>query len=301
VVLQHGLGANRWAFTLPEVSLASHLAQRGYDCYVPELRGAGRSEAPRAGWTIDDYLEQDVPAIVRAVQDQSGHAQLGWVGHSMGGVLMLMYGIENAQAPISRMVAVGSALDYRCSPNIYQRLRHVRPLLGRLQTLPFGWISLAAARVAGVGPILLTESINFHRPNVERSVCRKLMAEGFAPIPMRLFDSLATTFSAQGFSRAQGRIVYLPRAHELRIPTLVIAGSRDAQCPPEMARNTYERIGSPIKQLRTFGTGLGHASDYGHFDLLVGRHAPAEVWPAIAEFLDAEHASVDVCERAMDQ
>jgi pimeloyl-ACP methyl ester carboxylesterase len=285
VVLQHGLGANRTTFACPGVSLAQHLAELGYDCFVPELRGAGRSERPKLGWTIDEYLEYDVPAIVQAVQQASGRDRLQWVGHSMGGILMLMYGIEQPDAPISGLVAIGSGLDYRVCPNIYQRLRYLRPLLGILPVLPFAAISSTAARLAGVGPVLLTEGINFHRPNVDRDICRRIMTDGFAPIPVTLFDSLATTFQASGFSRSGGRIVYLPRARELRVPTLFIAGSKDVQCPPAMAKATYDVVGSPRKQLLTFGKAHGSGEDYGHFDLLVGRRAPSEVWPAIEIFL----------------
>jgi pimeloyl-ACP methyl ester carboxylesterase len=297
VVLQHGLGANGTAFSCPGVSLAEYLAESGYDCYVPELRGAGRSQLPPTGWTIDEYLECDIPAIVEAVQQSSGHAQLHWVGHSMGGILMLMYGIEHPSAPIARLCAVGSGLDYRACPNVYQRLRHLRPLLGLLPTLPFAAISSTASLVAGIGPVLPTEGMSFYRPNVDRNVCRHLMARGFSPIPMTLFDSLATTFEEGGFSRSRGRITYLPLARQFRIPTLLIAGTKDVQCPPAMAEATCALIGSAEKQLRIFGKAYGQAEDYGHFDLLVGRRSRVEVWPTIAAFLAGDQVDERVASR----
>jgi pimeloyl-ACP methyl ester carboxylesterase len=288
VVLQHGLGANGIAFSCPGVSLAQHLAESGYDCYVPDLRGAGQSQLPATGWTIDEYLEYDIPAILAAAQHSSGHALLHWVGHSMGGILMLMYGIERPDAPIARLCTVGSGLDYRACPNVYQRLRHLRPLLGLLPTLPFAAISSTASRVAGIGPVLPTEGMSFYRPNIDRTVCRDLMARGFSPIPVTLFDSLATTFEEGGFSRSRGRITYLSRAREFRIPTLLLAGTKDVQCPPAMAEATCALLGSTEKQLRIFGRAHGHAEEYGHFDLLVGRRSRVEVWPTITAFLAAD-------------
>jgi pimeloyl-ACP methyl ester carboxylesterase len=286
VVLLHGLGANGRMFLAHGASLAEHLARLGFDCYVPELRGAGHSERPAGGWTLDDYLERDLPALLDAVLQSSGQRQVAWVGLSMGGLLMLMYCIEHRDAPIARLVTVGSALDYRPGRNVYKDLLKLRPLAGPIRVLSFGAIGRALAPLAGVGPILPVERMNFQRSNVERSVSRELMGHGFGPIPLALFDSLSTAFSAQGFSRADGRIAYLPRAGELRAPTLLLGGSNDPQCPPEAVQATFELLtGVKDKRLMIFGKEHGQIDDYGHLDLVVGKRAPTEVWPHIASFL----------------
>jgi pimeloyl-ACP methyl ester carboxylesterase len=291
IVMLHGLGANRMVFLATGASLAEHLAHSGFDCYVPELRGAGRSERPRGSWTLDDYLERDIPAVIEHVLRASGHAQLTWIGHSMGGLLMMMYSIEQPQAPISRLVVVGSALDYRPGRNVYQDLRRLRKLAGPLREFPFGVIARALSPIAGIGPILPAEGMNFHRSNVERAVCRELMAQGFATIPLSLFDSLATTFNAEGFSRVsatKGRIVYLEHVGELRMPMLLVAGSRDVQCPPETARATFDLLtGVTDKHALFVGKPYGQPDDYGHLDLLVGKRVAQEVWPHISAFVRA--------------
>jgi pimeloyl-ACP methyl ester carboxylesterase len=294
VVLLHGLGANRMIFLAAGASLAQHLAELGFDCYVPELRGAGHSERPRAGWTLDDYLERDIPAVLESVLHASGQTEVSCIGHSMGGVLMLMYGIEHPDAPISRLVTVGAALDYRPGRNVYQDLRRLRPFAGFLREVPFGAIARAVSPLAGIGPTLPPEGMNFQRANVERSVCREIMACGFGSIPLALFDSLTTTFDAQGFSRNDGRIVYLARAKDLRIPTLLIAGSRDPQCSPEAITATLDSLsGVADKRALFFGRAHGQREDYGHLDLLVGKHAAVEVWPQIGTFVRAERSVAD--------
>jgi pimeloyl-ACP methyl ester carboxylesterase len=288
VVMLHGLGANHRIFLATGASLAEHLALRGFDCYVPDLRGAGRSAQPHT-WTLDDYLDRDLPALIEGVLAASGQDRIRWIGHSMGGILMLMYGIEHRQAPISRLVTVGSALDYRPGKNVYQTLRRWRPLAGSLRTFPFGEIARSFAPIAGVGPVLPAEGMNFHRANVERGVCREIMTQGFGSIPLALFDSLNTTFDPQGFSRDDGRVVYLQRVAEFEIPTLMVAGSRDMQCPPETARATLQRLcGVRDKHALFVGKDYGQPEDYGHLDLLVGKRAPREVWPAIEAFLGAQ-------------
>ncbi|MFO1520190.1 MAG: hypothetical protein U1F57_11120 [bacterium] len=35
-----------------------------------------------------------------------------------------------------------------------------------------------------------------------------------------------------------------------------------------------------------FGRKHGHRTDYGHVDLIIGNHAPREVFPKIAEWLE---------------
>ena len=293
LVLQHGLGSNNLGFMLPGVSLAQHMAELGFDCYVPELRGVGMSERPRHSWSIGEYLDYDLPAIIDAVRGESGFERLSWVGHSMGGLLMLMHGIEHPEAPIERLIAVGSTLDYRPGRSVYRARMRLRPLGSVFDPVPFGFFARANALVAGSGPRFLPEAMNFRRDNVDRGVCRLLLTRGFAPIPITLLDSLATTFSDEGFSRdtAEGRIVYLERAGALRIPTLLLGGSRDTQCPEAAVRATFECLtGVEEKQLQLFGRAHGHAAEYGHFDLIVGRRAPIEVWPHMTDFLLGEPA-----------
>lgn len=292
VILQHGLGSNGLAFVLEGVSLAEHLCAEGFDCFVPDLRGAGRSERPRAPYTLDDYLEQDIPAILETVLEASGEPHVQWVGHSMGGILMWMYGCEHPNAPVQRLVTVGSAMDYRPGRSVYRTLKGLLPLVGFMDALPFELIARAAGTVAGAGPIFLPEGMNFWRSNVDREVCRTLMTRGFSPIPTALFSSLATTFTEHGFARADGRIVYLPRLCHFQVPTLMLGGSRDVQCPEEAVLGTFDRLtGCADKQVLMFGRKHGHDDDYGHFDLLVGKRAADEVWPHITGFLAGERAA----------
>src|SRR5262245_51082750 len=93
IVLQHGLGSNGLVFVLPGRSLAERLCSLGYDCFVPDLRGAGQSGSPRGPFALDDYLEHDLPTIVNTALEASGQRTVHWVGHSMGGILMWMYGM----------------------------------------------------------------------------------------------------------------------------------------------------------------------------------------------------------------
>jgi pimeloyl-ACP methyl ester carboxylesterase len=288
VVLLHGLGANGRMFLIEGASLARHLAEQGFECFVPDLRGAGNSERPRGGYALDDYLEQDLPAILDAARQASGQASVMWIGLSMGGLLMFMYGIEHPDVPVSRLCTIGSALDYRPGKNVYRDLLRLRPLAGGLRSLPFDAIARALSSVAGVGPALPHEAMNFNRSNVTREVCREVMRSAFSPVPIALFDSLTTAFSEHGFSRRERSIVYLPKASALRMPTLLLAGSRDPQSPPEAVSATFDVLsGVQDKRMLVFGKQHGQVDDYGHLDLVLGKRAKVEVWPEIVRFLRA--------------
>ena len=287
VMMQHGLASNGGAFLVPQQSFAAYVAGLGYDCYVTELRGAGKSERAKEEVGFDAYVERDLPALFDAVLACSGHEKLAFIGHSMGGILGLSYGIEHSDAPFSGVLAVCSSLDYRAGKNAYQRLNRIKPLARLLPFLPFRALARANALVAGVGPVFPPEGMNFWRSNVERDVLRHVLATGFERIPIRLLHDLSRTFDEAGFSRGTGSILYHQRACSYAFPTLLVAGSRDVQCPPEAVAATFELLtGCEGKEVFTLGTAHGHADEYGHFDPFVGKRAPQEAWPVMTAFID---------------
>ncbi|MGH7272674.1 MAG: alpha/beta fold hydrolase [Polyangiaceae bacterium] len=288
LIMQHGLGSNGFIFDCPGRSLSTHLASRGFDCYVAELRGAGQSDRPKGPWGIDEYVEIDIPAILAAVKSASGAERVSWLGHSLGGILGMFYAMEHPGGPIARLVAVASALDYRPGRSSFRELRKLRWVAGDwMQFLPFGAIARLSAKIAGRGPALAPEKMNFRRSNVEAEILRAALARGFAPIPIRLFDDLDTTFSERGFSRKRGEIRYLDRARDLRVPTCLIAGARDVQCSILAVEATARLlVNAPEVQVSCFGKAFGQVDDYGHFDLVIGRRAERETWPTILTFLE---------------
>lgn len=289
VVLQHGLGSNGEVFLVPGVSLADRLAELGHDCFVSELRGAGKSDRASGRWSLSHYLAQDLPAVIELAREVSAQPTVSWIGHSLGGVVMLLYGIDHPDAPIERVITVGSALDYRPGRNIYRSLRKLRPIAPPFLDLPFGLFAWVVSPVAGMGPRFLPEGMNFWRSNMDRNITRHMLARGFASVPLPLLDELNTTFDEQGL-RLAGKDAYLPRAGNYRFPTLMLGGSADPQCP-EVAVSASLALLSNVSDKRhvTFGRAHGQPDEYGHIDLLVGKRARDEVWPYIEQFLQGKH------------
>ena len=92
VLLVHGLGVNHYNFDWrPDVSLAWWLQVRGWDVWVTTLRGDDGTVPPdpkTRSWTFEDHARKDLPAVVDTILARTGAAQLDWVGHSMGGMLL---------------------------------------------------------------------------------------------------------------------------------------------------------------------------------------------------------------------
>lgn len=286
VLCCHGLAANRLAFDVdPEVSLARHLASRGFEVFVLELRGHGVSQRPRWGWTFDDYVARDLPAAVAAVRRHAGCERVHWIGHSMGGLLGYAHLSRGGSDDFVSAVTVGSSLDYSDGTG-FRRLAPLRPLLRRIPAVPVHLV----ARLSGglVGRVTTPyERFNVWSSNCEPRHWRAICRDGFHPVSSRVMEQLATALEPGGLRTANGAERYdegLPRA---TTPVLALAGSRDAQCPPRAVERTAASLGSSCR-VALFGRDHGHADEYGHFDLLVGRQARAEVFPVVERWL-AEH------------
>jgi len=83
----------------PCVARAAHL--KGQWCC---LAGNGLSDKPAlfssrsSSWTIDDYVEKDVPAIIRFVLKETKAQQVHFLGHSMVGSLCKLLGTAGPSA-----------------------------------------------------------------------------------------------------------------------------------------------------------------------------------------------------------
>ena len=108
----HGaLEDGRIFYTLKNKGLAPFLAAQGFDCYIADMGARGKSE-PHASSGIHyghkEAIEEDIPALINYVLQQSKQEDLQLIAHSWGGVLALAYlGLYNSAA-IKSMVLFGS-------------------------------------------------------------------------------------------------------------------------------------------------------------------------------------------------
>lgn len=283
VVLCHGLGANRFNLDLDDdVSLARHLARRGFEVYVLELRGRGRSV--RAGLRglvpthgFDCYVRHDLPAALDAVRARHGAERVHWVGHSMGGLVLYALLARDPDAPVRSAVTVGSPVCMRLPWVLRLGLRVLAAL-----RLPLCWgrVAFLAAPVTGWvahPPIGLLVNPRNVRPARLRAACANLVAD----LSAGEVDHFAR-MARDRFGSRDGACDYAAGLAGARTPVLVVAGSADRLAPPDAVRAGFERLG---------GEAGGHRyrvhDGYGHGDLVIGDAAPAVVFPEVAAWLEA--------------
>jgi len=85
IVFIHMSWGGAWAFDL----YIKHFTQRGYNCHALDLRGHGDSGGTVNGTTMQDYVD-DVRTAVEYLKLDNPIV----VGHSMGGLIALMYSAQ---------------------------------------------------------------------------------------------------------------------------------------------------------------------------------------------------------------
>ncbi|MCB9538211.1 MAG: alpha/beta fold hydrolase [Myxococcales bacterium] len=291
VVVCHGVTSNRRNWDLTDrLSFPAHLARAGFDVYVLELRGsgvAGRGPlfgGPPPQYTLDDYATVDVPVAIEAVRARTGAPAVHWVGHSMGGIVMYVYLQRIGGDAVRSVTAVGSPPYVLLQSRTLAEAVDLLPVAGFFfDTLPVGLLSEAAAPVAW--PSRLPEQhLLWNDANMEPATARALAAHGTHGISVGVMEQMAA--SRDGHLRsADGAIDYTAGLAGVRTPIFFVAGSVDHLAPPATLIEGYRRLGAADKRVEIVGRANGYRDDYGHIDLVMGRHAPDEVYPLLAEWI----------------
>ena len=290
VYLQHGLAASHLAFDIHPhgFSPARFLAAQGYRVFAGNLRGRpgcdGVDTGRAADWTLSDYLLRDLPALIGFLHEHTGE-RVHWVGHSMGGILGLSYVAHFGHAQVASVTTLGTALHYGLGANIFSHINRLRPALRLLQRIPYRMVQKLYAPLAVLGVPPSRMQVNRH--NVSQETMAAIAGNVFVDLTMAELLELSSTFDGEGI-RCHELDCLLPElAATLSVPWLSVMGAADLQCPPACADWTFERITSPRKVRLMAGKESGHRLDYGHFDLLCGRHADVEIWTPIHSFLES--------------
>jgi pimeloyl-ACP methyl ester carboxylesterase len=297
VILCGGYACNRYFLDYDErYSLARFLARTGFDAWVIEPRGRGLSHpdpetAPPQSWTFDDLVDFDAPAAIEHVTRMTG-SRVAWIGHSMGGMLLYAYLGRNAdrEHPVAAGVTIASPVVF---PTIHSTLlRRLGPFLLSLpftEMIPQRWaVGLLWALLANSSNLfgdVAALRIGFNPDNVDRQMVGGAMRAAICNIPRAKLRQLAR-WSLEGvFCSVDGQIDYRAALEGVRTPILVTAGSADTVAPPAAVRRALDRLPAGRSDYMEFGRAHGQSADYGHVDLILGRVASVEVFPALASWI----------------
>lgn len=297
VLLCHGLAANAMFMDLmPGASLARYLQGLGFEVWSLELRGCTPGTRPGGftdrSWDIrlEDFIDLDAPAALRHVLEQTGAAQVHWVGHSMGGIV----GLGVAQGEQAGLLASLTTLASPARIRPASPLRSAAPLGWALAWLPYLPTRFAAAWVA---PFYFDSPLTgswFNRAHRSSAVIRRGLSNAVGDIPVSLLRQFAR-WTAQGNIVATDGRDFTEGLSRVELPLMAIAGDDDLVAPPSSVRLAVERASSQRRAWFNLG-GEGEGAQitaYGHGDVVIGANALRDVYPRVAGWI-ASVAQVEI-------
>jgi len=105
---------------LPGNSFVEHLLKAGFDVYLLDW---GIPDERDAGNTLDDYVDDYLPAAVERVRQIAHDDQVNMLGYCFGGVLSVLYAARYHDAPLWSLTALTTPADF-------QRLGQLGDLFG---------------------------------------------------------------------------------------------------------------------------------------------------------------------------
>ncbi|MDP9428008.1 MAG: alpha/beta fold hydrolase [Actinomycetota bacterium] len=267
----------------PGNSFVEHLLQAGFDVYLLDW---GEPDERDAANTLEDYVDDYIPAGVQRVLELSGAEDVNLFGYCFGGNLTLLYAAHHPEAPVRSLTVLATPVDFR----------HMGPLadLFRVGGLEVSQVLDADGNVPprvvvqGFRALTPTSEVTRYVTLWERLWNDEYVAgyqamTGWADdhVP---FPGAAAEETVRMLVRDNGMVtdrltVGGDRVHlsDIRVPFLTVRADRDHIVPPDATAPLMDLVGSPDKhELRL---------PAGHMGLVVGRTAARTTVPTILDFL----------------
>ncbi|MBF0101299.1 MAG: alpha/beta fold hydrolase [Desulfobacterales bacterium] len=291
VILCPGLGANRYNMDMDDqYSIAIHLANQGYDCFILELRGVGLSEMPEkyylGRWkiTFEDFVRKDIPAAIQKVLSITFADRVHWVGHSMGGMVLYAYAIEQKNQFIQSGTIIASPANFNYMAKMSKLAQFGKFILHFFPVLHLRLFTFLA--LPGIGWLDRHLGKWLYEPkHCETSMIQYAAVNLVIDLPATLMQRFERWVNKKDFCSEDG-IHWQDRLSEITIPLYLLAGTSDRLAIVEGIQAVYQQLGTQDKTFRVFGKDHGEPSEYAHGDFVIGRSAPERVFPSISEWVN---------------
>jgi len=219
MVIVHGLGEHSGRYGNP----VAYFCPRGVAIYAMDNRGHGRSSGLR-GHVDDfkDYLE-DLAAFIEKVRKGFGREKLLLVGHSLGGLIAISYGLTFPES-IQGLIISSPGLRPKQAPPV------VKAIIGRVLSRIWPTLTLSNEldpQAISRDPRVVADYIN-------------------DPL---VHDRVSTRFYTE-FLREAARV--LAEAPSLRVPLLLMQAGADGLVDPEASKEFFSRAGPKDKTLKIY-------------------------------------------------
>ncbi|WP_039948269.1 alpha/beta fold hydrolase [Leptospira fainei] len=292
VIVVHGIATNKYVIDLDKRhSLPYFLKLRGYEVFSISLRGAGSSyHESRSGYedfTFDDMAKYDVPAVIAKVIALTGSQRVSWIGHSMGAmILYAFFGIcdKSDKEKIAAFVSLGGPGNLNHLGLSLIGLLSRFPRARRVLDLKFGASMLAPIAGEIFTPI---DEILYNPKATKPKTVKKVMKNAIENISEGVIEQLMSWIETKRMISLNGFYDYIELQKEITVPSLFVAGLKDAIATPEAVKFVYDRAGAKIKEFLVVSKENGASEDYGHGCLMLAEKAEDDLFPKIETFLRA--------------
>jgi polyhydroxyalkanoate synthase len=271
-------------------SMVEHLVEAGRPAYLVEY---GEVSFHDRDLRMDHWVEEVVPAAVRAVAAHAGRQPVHLVGWSIGGILALLAAAADTALPIASLTMLGSPFDLRQVPlvaplrpllripegndaitRIYQAVGEASPPLVR-------WaFQLSAFQRLVTKPLAIAVNLDDADYLAQLQAVDRFTAEVSA-YPGRTYGQLYHRLLPgnallDGTVELQHRTVAVA---DVTAPVLVCAGATDSIAPVEAVKAAIPLLHG--SQEARFEIVAG-----GHLGMLTGRGARTSTWPVVDAWID---------------
>lgn len=294
LIFIHSEGFNRNFWTAAgERSIIHYFQRYGFDIWLLDLRGHGDSTKPEWyneedwDWTFDDYVHKDIPAAISFVQGQTKSRQVTLIGHGMGS--MAIYGyleLENFFDEVANVILFAPpAFLSEFNESVSKTAQ-----LGKKLEKNEGMTMLFS--LEDEKKLALFKELYIDGSFVKTPVVRRLGLTGVDNVSPKVVQQVLQWVEQEDFLSADLQLSYRVKLGLVRVPTLIVAGSKDRVAPVGAVNYGFRSLTVGDRALLVFGKDYGYIHDYSHLGLVLGDGAYDEVFPVIFEWIEARTPGV---------
>jgi pimeloyl-ACP methyl ester carboxylesterase len=244
--------------------IAPYFAKKGYDVFVPDLRGRGQSKPSiskhsKFGWA--ESIEVDIPLYIEKIKELKGDVPIHWVAHSWGGIVILAYLAQHPETTEKTSSMVFFATKRKIKFNSIKKVWTIRIL----------WDKLARVAIRQKGYF---DARRFKAGSDNETI--------------RIFQESTKWVKAKKWIHWYNKFDFSKALKKQQLPpTLNLIGTMDkVLCHPQDIELLIKETGAESHNYKIIGKSTGFKNDYGHNDILSHPDAQKEVYPLVLDFFE---------------